>query len=206
MCTTQISMDREPIWISGNAMLNVPGNTSRIKNGQLYTVEQGAHHCLPHGLVVNSLCETPKARRILAILINTTDKNIWIRQPLLAAELFEVEIETQWYPTEFNHHEGDEIFISFILAPPCEGKEHVESNAVEVKENPDPPKNVICQWHIQSLERDVTLGRSMILKKKKSGYHFNLIWGMLPSLNSSKISCNTWCTTASRCSHYTMKV
>ena len=32
------------------------------------------------------------------------------------------------------------MVISFLLAPPHEEQEQVESNAVEVEENPDPPK------------------------------------------------------------------
>ena len=75
------------------------------------------------------------------ILINTTNQNIWVRQPFLAAELFEVEVEPQQYHTDFNH-EGDEITISFLLAPPHEGQEQVENNAVVVEENPDPPKEI----------------------------------------------------------------
>ena len=50
------------------------------------------------------------------ILVNTTDLNIWVRQPLLATELFEVEVELHPYCTEFNH-EWDEITVSFLLAP-----------------------------------------------------------------------------------------
>ena len=73
------------------------------------------------------------------ILINITDQNIWVMQPLLATELFKVEVEPQQYHTEFNH-EGDDITIPFLLAPPHEGQEQVENNAVEVEENPDQPK------------------------------------------------------------------
>ena len=72
--------------------------------------------------------------------MNTTDQNIWVRQPLLAAELFE-EVEPQQYHTEFNH-EGDEITASFLLAPPHKGQEQVENNTVEVGENLDQPKEI----------------------------------------------------------------
>ena len=48
-----------------------------------------------------------------------------------------MEVEPQWYHTELNCEE-DEIFISFLLAPPCEDQEQVENNAVEVKDYPDP--------------------------------------------------------------------
>ena len=63
-------------------MLTVPGNTSRNDKGLSYIVEQAVYHNLPHGLVVNSCCVIPKARRVQVILINTTGQNIWVRQPL----------------------------------------------------------------------------------------------------------------------------
>ena len=93
--TVQTGMEKEPICIPRNAMLAVPGNTSHICKSQSYIVEQAVHHNLPQGLVVNSCCVIPKTRRVPMILIDTTDKNIWVRQPLLAAELFEVEVEPQ---------------------------------------------------------------------------------------------------------------
>ena len=74
-----------------------------------------------------------------AILINTTDQNIWVRQPLLTEELFEEEVEPQPYCTEFNH-EGDEITVSFLLAPPHQEQDQEKNNAVEGEENLDPPK------------------------------------------------------------------
>ena len=94
--TVKIGMDKEPICIPGNAMLTVPGNTSKIYKGQSYIVEQAAHHNLPHIFVVNSCCcVMPKARWVPVILRNTTDQNIWVRQPFLPTELFEVEVESQ---------------------------------------------------------------------------------------------------------------
>ena len=46
MGTLKIGMDKEPICIPGNAMLTVPGNTSKIEKGRSYIVEQVAHHNL----------------------------------------------------------------------------------------------------------------------------------------------------------------
>ena len=103
-------------------------------------MEHAADHNVPCGLVLNSCCVTPKARRVPVILINTTVQNIWVRQPLLATELFEVEVEPQWYCTEINQ-QGNELVISFLPAPPCEEQGQVENNAVDVEENPDLPKN-----------------------------------------------------------------
>ena len=109
-------------------MLTVQGNTSKIEKGQSYIVEQAAHYNLPHGLVVNTCCVIPKARKVSVILTN-----IWVRQSLLATELFEAEVEPQWYFTELNH-KGDEINISFLQATPHEGQKQVENNTVEVEE------------------------------------------------------------------------
>ena len=171
MGTVQIGMDKEPISVPGNAMLTVPGNTSRIDKSRLYIVEQAAHHTLPHGLVVNSCCVTPKARRVPVILINTTDQNIWVRQPLLATELFEVDIEPQEYHTEFNFG-GDEIVISFLLAPPCEDQAQVENNGVEVEENPDlPKKDNLPVEHPKFGERPDT-GKAYNFEKEVEGLPF----------------------------------
>ena len=71
--TGQIGMDKEPICIPGNAMLTVPGNTSKNYKGQSYIGEQAAHLNLPHDLVVNSCYVMPKTRRVPVILISTTD-------------------------------------------------------------------------------------------------------------------------------------
>ena len=75
-------------------------------------VEQAVYHNSPNGLLVNSSYVTTKARRVPISLINTIDQNIWIRQALLATELFEVEVESQQYCAEMNQ-EGDEVIISF---------------------------------------------------------------------------------------------
>ena len=96
-------------------------------------------HNLQNGLVVNSCYATPKARRVLIILLNITDQNIWLRQPLLATALSEVELEPQQYCVDMSH-EGDEVIMSFHPAIPHKGKEPVRSNMVEVEQNYMEPK------------------------------------------------------------------
>ena len=99
------------------------------------------------------------------ILINITNQNIPVMQPFLATEPFEVEVEPQQYHTELNH-EGDDITISFLLAPPHEGQEQVENNTVKVEENPDPPKeNNIPVEHPKFGESPDT-GKAYDFKKK----------------------------------------
>ena len=44
------------------------------------------------------------------ILVNTNSENIWIRQPLLAAELLEVECHSGEYDTSLDRY-GDEVHV-----------------------------------------------------------------------------------------------
>ena len=50
-------------------------------------LEIAAHTSLLSDVVVNCTYVTPKIGRVLVILVNTTSRNIWIRQPLLAADI-----------------------------------------------------------------------------------------------------------------------
>ena len=86
-----------------------------------------------------------------------------------------MEVEPKQYHTELNH-EGHEIVISFMLAPPCEDQEQLVNNAVEVEEIQTHQKKIISQYNIQGLERDLTLVRPMILKQEVEWlpFQFNL--------------------------------
>ena len=55
-------------------------------------VEMGSQRNLPMGVIVNRTIVSPKrSKQMPVILMNTNGYNIWIRQPLLAADLVEVE-------------------------------------------------------------------------------------------------------------------
>ena len=54
----------------------------------------------------------PKARLIPVILINTNRYNVWIRQPLLAAELFDAECNEIEYRANMKW-DGDNILVGF---------------------------------------------------------------------------------------------
>ena len=86
-----IGTDHQPICVPGNATITIPGKTSKINKGS-YMLETAAHVNLPLGIVVNHSYDTSKAGRMSVILINTTSRNIWIMQPLLAADIYEVEL------------------------------------------------------------------------------------------------------------------
>ena len=55
---------------------------------------------------------TPKAGQVAVILINTTSRNIWICQPLLAAEIYEVELHL-WQYKSILYREGNTIKVGF---------------------------------------------------------------------------------------------
>ena len=83
-------------------------------------VELGVHNNLPSGVVVNHSYVTPKAGQVAVILINTTSRNIWICQPLLAAEIFEVQLHP-WQYKSVLHREGNTIKVHFQPIVPSRG-------------------------------------------------------------------------------------
>ena len=88
-----------------------------MKKGS-YLVESAAHNNLPSGVVVNHSYATSKAGQVAVILINTTSRNIWICQPLLAAEIFEVELHP-WQYRSILHQQGNTIKVGFQpIVPP----------------------------------------------------------------------------------------
>ena len=79
----------------------------------------------------------PKAISIPVILINTNRYNVWIRQPLLAAELFDVECDEMEYRANMNW-DGN-ILVSFQPVP----QQLINTNSCQVEAGPvqlDSPK------------------------------------------------------------------
>ena len=70
----------------------------------------------------------PKARHITIIIFNTNRYNIWDRQPLLAAELFDVECDEIEYRATMDW-DSDNISIGFQPAPP----QLIDTNSCQVE-------------------------------------------------------------------------
>ena len=80
------------------------------------------------------------------ILVNTTSRKIWIKQPLLVAIISEVE----WHPWKYHanlNREGNDIKIQFQLAVQPKSENDLQNNQVEaevkseasgVQESPQP--------------------------------------------------------------------
>ena len=76
-------------------------------------VEQAKHHNLPLGIIVNRRVAKVKVRSVPVTLINTTKWNIWLWQPLLAAELYTAEYHPVEHRIDMEIKE-DDVNISFL--------------------------------------------------------------------------------------------
>ena len=90
--TVIIGINNQPICVLGNLTITVLGKLSKLVTKGSYMIELAVDNNLPSGVVVNCSYVTHKAGQVVVILINTTSRNIWIHQLLLAAEIYEMEL------------------------------------------------------------------------------------------------------------------
>ena len=141
-----IDTEHQPICVPGNVTITVLGKISKINNKRSYMLGTATHANLPSGIIVNCSSDTPKSGGMSIILVNTTRRNIWVRQPLLAADIYEVELHPWQYHANVNK-EGNDIKNNFQLAIPPEIECDLQCNQVEavgrsatseVQEHPQP--------------------------------------------------------------------
>ena len=133
-----VGSKQNPVCIPSNSALTVPGQTNKIPSKLTCLVEQAQHHNLPPGIVINRCLATTKARSVPVILVNTNRQNVWIWQPLLAAELFGTDQVEEIEHRANMEREGDNIQISF--SPVAPDSIRVRSEQVgTVTPNTDPP-------------------------------------------------------------------
>ena len=125
-----IGSKQNPACVPGNSEITVLGWTNKIPSKITCLVEQAQHHNLPLGIVINRCVATTKARNMPVILINTTKQNVWIWQPLLAAELFTMDQIDKRDHRANMERKGDNINISFSPVTPNTIK--AQSEQVEV--------------------------------------------------------------------------
>ena len=121
-------------------MITVPGKVSKLVTKGLYMIELTAHNNLPSFVVVTHSYATPKAGQLAVILINTTNRNIWIHQPLLAAKVYEVELHPWQYFTML-YREGNTIKVVFQPVVPPEVEASLQANHVDVKVKEEPSED-----------------------------------------------------------------
>ena len=94
-------------------------------------------HNLPMGVVVNRAMVTPRhSKKVPVMLANTNSYNMWIHQPLLAADVFEVE-SCPWDYQTILTRDGKNIKASFCRTPPPEVQEDVFIHNVMLTDNHD---------------------------------------------------------------------
>ena len=92
---------------------------------------------LPMGVVVNRTMVTPnKSKHVLVLLMNTNSYNVWIQQPLLAANVVEAE-HCLWDYQSFLSCDGNEVKVSFHPMPMLEVQEEILSQSVSQASNED---------------------------------------------------------------------
>ena len=85
---------------------------------------------LPMGVVVNRTIVTPNNFKCIPILLmNTNSYNVWIWQPLLAADVVKAEHCLRDYQC-FLSHEGNEVKVTSHPVPTPEVQEEVLSSTV----------------------------------------------------------------------------
>ena len=76
---------------------------------------------------------TPKVEQVAVILINTTNRNIWNSQPLLATNIYELELHP-WLNTEYYTHRNFIIIVFQLVVPPeIEGSLYSNQKEAELK-------------------------------------------------------------------------
>ena len=122
--------------IPANSSKTIIGKVPKVNQKLTYLVEKTEDSNLPIGVAINNTLITPSRSGLVSvILINNNDHNVWIRQPLYAANLWEVQPKEWAYEPVLTHEEGtNNITVNFIQVPPEEFREDILSNAVEAEE------------------------------------------------------------------------
>ena len=128
---------KNPMCIPANSSKTIIGKVPRVDRKLTYLVEKTEDSNLPIGVGVNNSLVTPsKSGLVSVILINNNNHNIWIRQPLYAADLWEVEPKEWEYEPVLTREEGtNNVTINFVQVPPEEFREDIFSNATEAEGN-----------------------------------------------------------------------
>ena len=132
-----VGIDNDPICIPANSIRVIQGKTNKITRCLMCMVEGRGIHNLPMGVMVNRAMVTPKqSKKVPVMLANTNSYNVWIHQPLLAADVVEVE-SCPWDYQTILSRDGKNVKASFCRVPLPEVQEDVFTHNVMSSENPD---------------------------------------------------------------------
>ena len=111
-----------PICVPGNSALTILGRlgkNTKVPSGTPCLIDTAAVNNLPQGISVKCCLLHPRGSVVLVILMNQNIHNVWIWQPLLAAEIYWVEHLPWNYGVELQS-EGENIEVAFQPLPLAE--------------------------------------------------------------------------------------
>ena len=139
----------QAICIPANSAKILTGKTNKIQKKYSCLIEPKEINNLPMGVMVNRTMVTPKkSKQVPIILMNTNSYNIWIRQPLLAANVVEVD-HCPWDHTTIMTQDSEEIKISYHQIPTAEVQEEILSSTIQQQDS-----NLKDQTQTQSEENE----------------------------------------------------
>ena len=127
---------KQPICIPAGTSKVVIGKTQEKLPRGSYMVEATDDDNLPCGVSVNHTYVNPtRAKQVSVILLNTNSYNVWIRQPLYAATIWDVKLKDWDYePIITKSDEANTFEVKLQPVPPEDLREEILSNATEVSQ------------------------------------------------------------------------
>ena len=124
---------KQPICILAGTSKVVIGKTQEKLPRGSYMVEATDDDNLPCGVSVNHTYVNPaKAKQVSVILLNTNSYNVWIRQPLYAATIWDVELKDWDYdPNITKSDEANTFEVKLQPVPPEDLREEILSSATK---------------------------------------------------------------------------
>ena len=124
----------QPICIPARFCKFLVGTAKGVPHKGNFMMEGTQDGNLPSGVTVNNTYVQPtKSGRITTCLQNTNDHNVWIRQPLYAGDLWDVDKEDWEYePVLVKDAETNTITVKFQQVPPEHLREEIFSQAAEM--------------------------------------------------------------------------
>ena len=124
----------QPICIPARSCKFLVGTAKGVPHKGNFMMEGTQDGNLPSGVAVNNTYVQPtKSGRITMCLQNTNDHNVWIKQPLYAGDLWDVDKEDWEYePVLVKHAETNTITVKFQQVPPEHLRKEIFSQAAEM--------------------------------------------------------------------------
>ena len=124
----------QPICIPAGSCKFLVGTAKGVSHKGNFMMEGTQDGNLPSGVAVNNTYVQPtKSGCITVCLQNTNDHNVWIRQPLYAGDLWDMDKEDWEYePVLVKDAETNNITVKFQQVPPEHLREEIFSQAAEM--------------------------------------------------------------------------